>query len=176
MGGDRPEEYMRFAGALGAPNMIGGWEDVCERSEHFEDERAGQGTSNYARLPGNSMHSLTLECGHHNDPQAPEVGYRAVLNTLRTLGMADIAGDLGGAEGEENRSRLIRLESVQFKTRDGDLTRDWVNMDPVREGEGIAVFSDGEELRACRDGFVVMPHRSLDINAEWFFFGVEEDG
>jgi hypothetical protein len=51
------------------------------------DPRYGIGTTEYMRSVGGW--GVTLECGRHDDPAAPEVGYRAILNTLAHLGLID---------------------------------------------------------------------------------------
>jgi hypothetical protein len=48
------------------------------------DPRYGIGTTEYMRSVGGW--GVTLECGRHDDPAAPEVGYRAILNTLAHSG------------------------------------------------------------------------------------------
>ena len=42
--------------------------------------RYGVGTTEYMRSTGG--YALTLECGQHDDPAAPDVAYRAIMNTL----------------------------------------------------------------------------------------------
>lgn len=42
----------------------------------FEDHVASVGTTEYMRSTGG--YALTLECGQHDDPQAPEVAYCAI--------------------------------------------------------------------------------------------------
>jgi predicted deacylase len=51
------------------------------------DPSYGVGTTEYMRSQGGC--ALTLECGQHADPRAPEVAYRAVRNTLAHLGLID---------------------------------------------------------------------------------------
>ena len=47
--------------------------------------RYGVGTTEYMRSTGG--YALTLECGQHADPAAPDVAYRAIMNTLAFLGL-----------------------------------------------------------------------------------------
>ena len=51
------------------------------------DPRYGIGTTEYMRSVGGW--SLTLECGQHDDPAAPDVAYRAIVNTLAHLKLID---------------------------------------------------------------------------------------
>ena len=53
------------------------------------DPTYGIGTTEYMRSQGG--YGVTLECGQHNDPQAPEVAYQAILNTLIHLQLLTLA-------------------------------------------------------------------------------------
>ncbi|MCA9802498.1 MAG: succinylglutamate desuccinylase/aspartoacylase family protein [Cyanobacteria bacterium HKST-UBA02] len=175
LGGEMSDKFKAFAKSLGVSRLIYGWGEVVRDDKTHEDARMGQGTVNYARLPENGMYSITLECGHHHNPDAADIGYQATLNVLKMLDIADIDEELfePGIMGGEQYS--IKLKYVQFKTKDGEFSRDWINMDSIREGETIATYSDGEELTAPQDGFIVLPNMNATINDEWFFFGVRED-
>lgn len=175
LGGEMSQKYKAFAKSLGVLRLIYGWGSVVKQDKTNDDARAGQGTVNYARLPENGMYSITLECGHHHNPDASAIGYQATLNVIRTLGIAEVDEDLHDHDILEGEQYSIKLESVQFKTKDGDFSKDWINMDSVREGEEIAVFGNGEKLTAPQDGFIVLPNKNASINDEWFFFGGRED-
>ena len=54
-----------------------------------EDPAYGIGTTEYMRSQGG--YAITLECGQHDDPAAPEVAYRAIRRTLAHLGLVDEA-------------------------------------------------------------------------------------
>jgi hypothetical protein len=51
------------------------------------DPRYGIGTTEYMRSTGG--YAMTLECGQHEDPDSPEVAYRAIRNALAFLGLID---------------------------------------------------------------------------------------
>ncbi len=175
LGGEMSEKYKAFAKSLGVLRLIYGWGSVVKKDKTNEDARTGQGTVNYARLPENGMYSITLECGHHHNADAAEIGYQATLNVLKMLDIADIDEELHDQNVLDGEQYSINLKNVQFKTRDGAFSRDWINMDSVKRGQEIAVFDDGEKLTAAEDGFIVLPNMNASINDEWFFFGVRED-
>ena len=54
---------------------------------HDLDAKYGVGTTEYMRSTGGM--ALTLECGQHDDPNGPEVAYRAIRNTLALFGLTD---------------------------------------------------------------------------------------
>lgn len=175
LGGEMSENYKAFAKSLGVARLIYGWGEVVKDDKTHEDARTGQGTVNYARLPENGMYSITLECGHHHNPDAADIGYQATLNVLKMLNIADIDEALFNTSVMGGEQYSIKLKYVQFKTKDGEFAKDWINMDSVLAGETIATSSDGEKLTAPQDGFIVLPNKNATINDEWFFFGVRED-
>jgi len=124
----------------------------------------GVGTTEYMRSQGG--HAVTLECGQHGDPQAPEVGYRAICNTLAHLGLTDEASPAARTDTE-----LLRLAEVidRFHT-DDRFVREWASYDPLRAGELIGTRADGTPVLAPDDGFIVFPHPAALPGNEWFYF------
>ena len=51
------------------------------------DPAYGIGTTEYMRSVGGC--AVTLECGQHDDPHAPEIAHRAIVRTLAHLGLID---------------------------------------------------------------------------------------
>ncbi|MFZ5542623.1 MAG: succinylglutamate desuccinylase [Pseudomonadota bacterium] len=126
------------------------------------DPRYGVGTTEYMRSLGGM--ALTLECGQHQDPAAPEVAYRAILNTLAHLRLID-APDPSPAEME-----LLRLVDVVDKIDAGDrFAREWKSFEPVRGGELIGLRADGSQVLAPSDGFIVFPNPAAGPGQEWFY-------
>ncbi|MEP6702672.1 MAG: succinylglutamate desuccinylase/aspartoacylase family protein, partial [Betaproteobacteria bacterium] len=89
-----------LAQRLGVRRFVDGWLDtyakgVARRIETLRasgrqhnpltaDPRYGIGTTEYMRSVGG--YAITLECGQHEAPESPEVGYRAIRNALAFLG------------------------------------------------------------------------------------------
>ena len=117
-------------------------------------------------------YAVTLECGQHQDPAAPEVAYQAILSALRLLGM--IAADPRAPAPA--RPALLRLVSVTDRLHQDDrLVREWATFDRVARGEPIGVRADGRVLHAERDGFIVFPNAEALPGTEWFYFAVESE-
>jgi hypothetical protein len=114
--------------------------------------------------------ALTLECGQHDDPAAPEVAYRAIVNTLAHLKLIDAPDPAPAA-----RMEGLRLCEVVPRLHAGDaLLGDWTSFDPVSAGEPIARRHDGAEVRAPHAGYVVFPNPSADVGNEWFYLARAE--
>ena len=173
----RAFEEGQLALHLGTPRVVEGWLDIyaaglAQRGQ-AADEAAlafGWGTNEYMRSRGG--YAVTLECGQHHDPAAPEVAYQAILSALRLLGM--IEPDPAAAP-RQPRS-LLRLVSVTDRLHAEDqFVREWATFDRVARGEPIGVRADGRVLHAERDGFIVFPNAEALPGTEWFYFAVESE-
>jgi predicted deacylase len=166
----------QLAAHLGVSRVVEGWLDtyalgVNRRRERKPDANPllldaayGVGTTEYMRSRGG--YGVTLECGQHEDPQAPEVAYRAIRQTLALLQLIDAP-----PETPTQTFEVLRLEDVIDLEDSGDtFVREWQSFDPVKAGDLIGHRHDGSEVRVEHDGFIVFPNpRALPGN-EWFYF------
>ena len=175
----RAAEEEALALRLGPRRLVEGWLDTyaigvrqrlqrsapSERAQMLStDPSYGVGTTEYMRSVGGC--AITLECGHHEDPEAVTVAYRAIHHTLAHLGLSDAPAPPRCADVE-----LLRLEQVTDRLHADDrFARTWASYDPVRRGETIAIRHDGTSLLAPDDGFVVFPNQSAVPGNEWFYF------
>ncbi|WP_086921527.1 succinylglutamate desuccinylase/aspartoacylase domain-containing protein [Variovorax sp. JS1663] len=186
----RAFEEGQLALHLGTSRVVEGWLDIyaaglAQRAggkPADESEIAfGKGTNEYMRSRGG--YGVTLECGQHRDPAAPEVAHRAIHAALRLLGM--IAPD-PHAQPQAASDRhlqppaaapaLLRLVSVIDRDSEEDqFVREWATFDPVARGEPIGVRADGSVLAAERDGFIVFPNSAALPGTEWFYFAVASE-
>jgi predicted deacylase len=128
------------------------------------DPRYGVGTTEYMRSQGG--YGVTLECGQHDDPQAPEVGWRAIRHTLALLQMVDAPPPTPTAEPQ-----MLRLTQVIDKHHADDrFTQAWSSYDPVTKGQTIGERHDGTPVQADADGFIVFPNSGALAGNEWFYF------
>jgi hypothetical protein len=109
--------------------------------------------------------AITLECGQHEDPAAPEVGHRAIVNALAHLGIAH-----GDDPMPVTNAEYLSLWDVTDRLDAGDaFTREWSSFDPIAKGERIGTRADGTPVLAPEDGRIVFPdHKALPGN-EWFY-------
>ena len=128
-----------------------------------EDPSYGVGTTEYMRSQGG--YGITLECGQHEDPEAPEVAYTAIRQTLALLGLAE----LPLAPPTRPFECLALIEVVDRHSEDDRFVKPWTSFDPLAEGELIAVRADGSELRAQQAGYIVFPDVSALPGHEWFY-------
>ncbi len=169
----------RLAAHVGVRRVVDGWmaayaEGVARRRRRahergqtpgavHEDPSYGVGTTEYMRSSGG--YGVTLECGRHDDPAAPDVAYHAIRQTLALLGLADIAL----APPARPFECLVLAEVVDRHAEGDRFARPWTSFDPLAEGELIAVRADGSELRAPRAGYIVFPDVSAQPGHEWFY-------
>ena len=133
------------------------------------DPSYGIGTTEYMRSVGGV--AITLECGQHDDPNAPDVGYRAILNAMAHLAMIE-------APRPEPRTdvEVLRLTEVTDRLHADDaFVKDWASFDPVSAGEPIGRRHDGTLVSAPSDGFIVFPNTKAITGNEWFYFARTSD-
>ncbi len=152
---------------LGVARAMDGWLATSAAGAQRRGGRAayGIGTTEFMRSAGGC--ALTLECGQHDDPQAPEVAWRAVLNVLAHLRLVDATAPppVAAMEG-------LRLREVVDREHAGDaFVRSWKSFDPIRRGQPLATRHDGRAVLAPFDGYVVFPDERVEPGAEWFYCG-----
>lgn len=172
------EEEQALARCLGPQRIVEGWLStfamgVRERlARNAPTERAqllstdvnyGVGTTEYMRIQGG--YAVTLECGQHNDPQSPEVAYRAIRNTLAHLGLV-----AAPAPALLARPELLRLTQVVDRHHLGDtFVQAWASFDWVSAGTCIAMRHGGTPVLAQSDGYIVFPNPHSAAGNEWFY-------
>jgi uncharacterized protein len=128
------------------------------------DPSYGVGTTEYMRSQGG--YAVTLECGQHADPNAPDVGWRAIHNAMAHLGLTEEPVPAALTDIE-----LLKLSEVVDRLHADDrFSRPWVSYDPLRAGDLIATRADGSEVKAREDGCIVFPNPSAPPGNEWFYF------
>ncbi len=175
----RAAEEEALALRLGPRRIVEGWLDTyaagvkarlqrtkpTERAQILStDPSYGVGTTEYMRSQGG--YAITLECGQHADPQAPEVGYHAIRRALAHLQIVDEAPPTPRADVE-----LLRLAEVTDRLHADDrFARTWQSYEAVAAGELIATRANGAPLHAPDDGFVVFPNPNAPAGNEWFYY------
>jgi len=173
---DRAAREEALAERLGVGRAVDGWlttyaGGVARRQAHAArfpeatldlDPRYGIGTTEYMRSIGGN--ALTLECGQHEDPAAPDVAYRAIVNTLAHLRLTE-APDPPPAPME----CLSLSEVVDRLHPDDAFAQAWRSFDPVAEGQTIGTRHDGSVLVAPFSGFIVFPNPAAEPGHEWFY-------
>jgi len=151
---------------LGPSRAVDGWLSTYAHGAQKRGSQAayGKGTTEFMRSAGGC--AVTLECGQHNDPRAPDVAYAAILNTLAVLRMTD-APEPPAATFMEG----LRLVSVTDRDEPGDsFVRPWKSFDAVRAGDAIGRRARGDMVVAPADGYVVFPNATAAPGSEWFYF------
>ena len=150
----------RRAEALAAGNLA---------ATHDLHPRYGVGTTEYMRSQGGW--ALTLECGQHQDPAAPEVGYQAIRRTLAHLGLSDEAAPPAAPVIEA----LAIHEVIDKQHVDDQFSRPWKSFDRFSEGELIGTRASGESVRAPHDGWIMFPNAAAPARNEWFYLARPTD-
>lgn len=173
-----------LAKSLGVTRLVEGWLETYaagakERSSRgaTADVEFGVGTTECMRHYGGI--AITLECGQHDEPQAEDVAYRAILRSLLHLHMIDVSQHTPVCEAEtlsqdypltKKSLEVMKLYRVIDKLHQDDtLQQDWQDFSPIKQGEVIAQRADGTKLLAEKDGWIVFPNADAQLNEEWYF-------
>jgi predicted deacylase len=168
------QQERALARRLGVRRFVDGWlrtyaDGVQRRVPDLQQQQAvlryGVGTTEYMRSTGG--YALTLECGQHDDPQAPEVAYRAIRNTLAFLGLIETTPPPAIAP---DQMEALSMVAVIDKLRAHDrFTRLWSSFDAVANGEQIGVRADGTPVLAPFDGRILFPDSAAVAGGEWYY-------
>jgi len=127
------------------------------------DPKYGVGTTEYMRSVGGA--AMTLECGQHDDPASPEVGYRAILSAFAHLGHTKSAPPAPAEDYE-----YLSLVDVIDRAHASDaFIREWSSFNALKKGDLIATRHDGAPVLAPEDGFIVFPDSGALPGNEWFY-------
>jgi predicted deacylase len=173
----KAEEEEALALQLGVDRFVEGWLETYAQGVRDRQARGaeahvdyGVGTTETIRRYGGM--GITLECGQHDDEQAPQVAYRAIRSTLAHLGMAVPEP----SPLQPSRPEVIRLYKVWDRLHPDDrFSRDWRSFEQIRQGEVLAVRHDGTELTADQDGWIVFPNPGAQVDQEWFYLAKKSD-
>ncbi len=150
--------------ATGVAHRLARTPPASRAQQLITDPRYGVGTTEYMRSSGG--YALTLECGQHQDPQAPETAWRAICNALAHLQLVDEP-----APAATTGIEFLRLSEVMDRLHTDDLfSRNWASYDSLRAGQEIGMRHDGTPVLAPQDGFIVFPNASALPGNEWFYF------
>lgn len=172
----RSKEEEQLVAHLGPRQVVEGWMEVYARgvqrrqqsrisgSPSLLDTDYGIGTSEYMRSRGG--YGVTLECGQHDDPDAVDVAYRAIRQTLALLGLAPLT-----LKAPSKDFQVLRLVDVLDREHEKDgFAQPWKSFDPVAAGQVIGHRRDGRVVLAPADGFIVFPNPNALAGNEWFYF------
>jgi predicted deacylase len=127
------------------------------------DPDFGVGTTEYMRRMGGW--GFTLECGQHEDPQAPEVAYRAILATLAHLKLIEAPAPVPVAAPQA----LSLYEVVDKAHADDQFARPWQSFDPLPAGTLIGHRAEGTPVVADQDSVIVFPNPAAAAGQEWYY-------
>jgi predicted deacylase len=172
-------EEEALAVRLGPTRIVDGWLDtyargvenrmnntaISERANILNtDPSYGIGTTEYMRAHGG--YALTLECGQHTDPNAPEVAYQAILNTLAHLGLIDRP-----APQKQTDLEVLRINEVIDKSHlEDQFAKAWISFDQLIESDLIGTCQNGDPVKASKSGYMMFPNPTALPGNEWFYY------
>lgn len=173
----RAEQEEALALQLGVDRFVEGWLETYALGVQARQARGAEADVDYGVGTTETMRrfggiGITLECGQHDDSEAPEVAYRAARSALAHLGMASPDAPPSPPADPE----VICLYEVVDRLHAADrFVRDWRSFEPVTRGQVLAVRHDGSELTADEDGWIVFPNPAAQPDQEWYYLARRSD-
>lgn len=157
---DYPNEMnQKLISGLNIKYVLEGWPDIYGNNTEIRDFS----TEQYAHECGKT--GTTLECGYHKSPYATELAYNAIVSTLSKFKMIE-PREIAACEKAH-----ILLQKYVIKQKSGNLCHHYKHLDPLKKGEIIARYDDGEELIAEKNCYILLPNQQAEIGAEWYYLG-----
>jgi L,D-peptidoglycan transpeptidase YkuD (ErfK/YbiS/YcfS/YnhG family)/predicted deacylase len=162
-----------FATCLGPILVFHGWLEVFGSA--YDKRRRlglpgrpvsdGVGTTEYMRHAGG--YGVTIECGQHDDPAAPGVGFEAICRALAHLDLIDAP-----APAVTARSAVHMVDVCLCEAEGDQIDEGFGTGDAVTAGQVIARRAAGTPILAPRDGFLVFPNPIAKPGEVLFYFGI----
>ena len=145
--------------ALGLPYALSGWDKL------YPPDKDSSSSAAYA--VGQGKTAVVVECGQKTDPASAEVAYAMARASLAYHGLT------APYNHAVQPTRALRLTSIGWKERDGQLLQPFTNFEAVRQGQPLARYEDGTVLQADVDGYIIMPWPTARIGEEWYCLAVD---
>jgi predicted deacylase len=154
-----------FARNLGVETLLKGWPEMFAGSDLNAGDSVG-----YAH--GQGKIAVLVECGQHLDPQAKDVAYRTIINSLIHLGMMNAVETEAKIIPKTVRARQV----IAVPAEGGTLAQKWGHLQDVVMGQKLAVLEEGAIIHAPYDCVIILPKYSAKPKEEWFYLGIREPG
>lgn len=161
--GTLTKETLAFGRMLGGTYSIHGWEDAFASNVDPEEYKEVMTTEEYARNAG--AIASTYECGAYKSLKAHEEAFNVIIRLLHGLKVADFHFDYG--EDQAGDTTLVKVADVIYKTKEGTLSPALKDFKPIKKGELIGTYDDGEEVKAPYDAYAMFPNPIAEVGGEW---------
>ncbi len=106
---------------------------------------------------------VCIECWQHEDPDAPEVAYRSIINMWKHLWLFDWKVDY---IADQYR---FHIERLCYKKYDGAFVRSRKHWDAIQAWTVIAKYDNWKKIIAEYDWFLLLPKHWAKKWDEWFY-------
>ncbi len=153
---DYPEQQA-LAMALPFDFVVTGWPEIYQSARDLNE---GDTMEMVHRL---GKTGILVECGQHDDPNAPTVARDSILSLLAHLGLTDSPSQHPASKTWLHMTRLMR------RPKGAHFVKPWRNLSVVPSGETVALLEDGKPLRFAESFHILLPKPAAAIDTEWFY-------
>jgi len=157
---DYPDNFVNeMIAAQTVEYVVEGWPEIYESCENIQDFSTGFCAHEAGKC------CVTVECGSHFSEDTIHNAYNIIMNTLLYFGMVE------GFATKKIKQKVIVMDEIFIKTKEGRLSREFKHLDEIKQGEVVAFYDDGTQLISSRDCFILLPKSNALVKSEWFYFG-----
>jgi succinylglutamate desuccinylase len=120
--------------------------------------------------PQNQNYGICIECGFHNDPNAPDKAFRAAMIFLAEFGVID---PYQGCYSDNIPQRHIWAKHIHHTKVNFCLAAQFADFQAIKTGTLIG-HDGNEEVRASEDCVIIFPQNKDKPQEEAFILGVDE--
>ena len=107
---------------------------------------------------------VLIECWQHKNPQSQVIAEQSIFRFLQYFKLIDL-----WTWNWWGKQKYVHLTRVQYKEKSWELTYNYINFQKIWIWETIANYSDGEQIIAKHDFYMIMPNHSAKIWQEWYY-------
>lgn len=174
IGGKNADEK-HFAESLNVTrSFVWGWQDAFGATN--PQDKYAWGTTEFGRSVG--VKGLTLECGLHTDPKAPDVAYAAIMHALNHFKMIypeTLKEEVANLNLPAIHGRQFAKMVTVIKNENIRLARDFRHFEPLKKGDVLAIAEGGRYITVAADGYAILPHPEAVKGAELVYLAVDEE-
>ena len=153
-----------LAKSTGINLAIVGWPELYKKDKRL----ISHDTISYAHSKNKDC--ILLECGQHQDSNAPNVAERAIIRILKYYRM--IATSKGPVSSKYRKLKMIEMSELFIKENKNDsFSHPWKHLEIVKKGHVIGKRNSGKLIISPNDRIMILPKYNPPIGKEWFYLG-----
>ncbi len=150
-------ELDEYASTMWIKEVISWWNEIYQENEL-------RCTDDFAKSCW--VKWVCIECGQHEDPNAPIVAYDAIINSLTHLWLIDWVA------AYQSDMYQLHMNTLILKDKEWSFAKIRKHWDEVKAWEVIARYQDWTEINAVEDSLILLPKHWAKKGEERFYLWI----